>query len=207
MNAVQWFDNARIYHIMVDRFNGGWQSPPKSVDDFCGGNLRGVIEKLDYIKNLGFNAIMLTPFLETASYHGYHTLSYDRVDSHFGNWDDFAELLSYAHDKGLRVICDFVPNHCSYWSKIFQEALMTNKGKHRDWFFFHKDERDEYVSFLNYPDLPKFNLENSEAAKYLVSKAERLASMGVDGFRIDHAMGQPFSFLKYLYRTIKKHSC
>lgn len=203
MNEIQWFDNARIYHIMVDRFNGGWQTPPPSVNDFCGGTLQGVIDKLDYIKYLGFNTIMLTPFLKTAGYHGYHTLSYDEVEPHFGTWEIFQNLLNAAHEKGLRVICDFVPNHCFYWSDIFQEALLNKGGKHRDWFFFKKADSDDYVSFLNLPDLPKFNLENPGAAKYMVSKAERLAQMGVDGFRIDHAIGQPFSFLKYLRQTLK----
>ena len=136
MNEIQWFDNARIYHIMVDRFNGGWQTPPPSVNDFCGGTLQGVIDKLDYIKCLGFNTIMLTPFLKTAGYHGYHTLSYDEVDPHFGTWEIFQNLLNVAHEKGLRVICDFVPNHCFYWSDVFQEALLNKGGKHRDWFFF-----------------------------------------------------------------------
>lgn len=203
MNEIQWFDNARIYHIMVDRFNGGWQTPPPSVNDFCGGTLQGVIDKLDYIKYLGFNTIMLTPFLKTAGYHGYHTLSYDEVEPHFGTWEIFQNLLNFAHEKGLRVICDFVPNHCFYWSDVFQEALLSKGGKHRDWFFFQKADSDDYVSFLNLPDLPKFNLENPGAAKYMVSKAERLAQMGVDGFRIDHAIGQPFSFLKYLRQTLK----
>ena len=58
MNEIQWFDKARIYHIMVDRFNGGWQTPPPSVNDFCGGTLQGVIDKLDYIKCLGFNTMI-----------------------------------------------------------------------------------------------------------------------------------------------------
>lgn len=203
MKGIQWFDNARIYHVMVDRFNGGWQNPPASINDFCGGNLRGVIDKLDYIKSLGFNAIMLTPFLMTAGYHGYHTLSYDEVDPRFGTWDDFRELLAKAHDREMRVICDFVPNHCHYRCAVFQESLLSNGGKHRDWFFFTKEENDEYVSFLNLPDLPKFNLESKGAANFMISKAVRLAEMGVDGFRIDHAIGQPFSFLKHLRQTLK----
>ena len=73
MNNAVWFDNIRIYHLLIDRFNGGWQTPPKSENVFCGGNLQGVIDKLDYIKELGFNAIMLSPIFKTANYHGYHT--------------------------------------------------------------------------------------------------------------------------------------
>ena len=203
MNDTQWFDKIRIYHIFLDRFNGGWSIPPVSVNDFCGGNLRGVIDKLDDIKSLGFNAIMLSPFYKTASYHGYHTQSFDEVDPHFGTWEDFQKLVSKAHETGLRVVCDFVPNHCSCWNPIFQAALIKNGGVNRDWFFFPNEGSDDYVSFLNLPELPKINLTNREAARYVILKAIKLAKMGVDGFRIDHALGQPFSFLKSLRLSLK----
>ena len=88
-----WFDQIRIYHLLIDRFNGGWQVPPKSENVFCGGNLQGVIGKLDYIKNLGFNAIMLSPIFKSANYHGYHTLNFEDVDPHLGTWDDYRQLL------------------------------------------------------------------------------------------------------------------
>ena len=196
MNKTLWFDNIRIYHLLIDRFNGGWQVPPVSVNEFCGGNLQGVIDKLDYIKNLGFTAIMLSPIYKTQNYHGYHTLNYDEVDPHFGTWEDYQQLLDQAHDKGLKIICDFVPNHCWYQAPLFEESLLKNGGKHRDWFFFPKEGSDEFVSFLGFGDLPKFNLTNPEVVRFMIDKAERLAHMGVDAFRIDHALGQPFSFLK-----------
>ena len=105
-----WFDNIRIYHLLIDRFNGGWQVPPKSENGrmdlnnvFCGGNLQGVIEKLDYIKDLGFTAIMLSPIFKSANYHGYHTLNFEEVDPHFGSWEDYQKLLDQAHDKGLKM--------------------------------------------------------------------------------------------------------
>ena len=79
-----WFDNIRIYHLLIDRFNGGWQVPPKSENLFCGGNLQGVIDKLDYIKDQGFNAVMLSPIFKSANYHGYHTLNFEDVDPHLG---------------------------------------------------------------------------------------------------------------------------
>jgi len=196
MDKTIWFDNIRIYHLLIDRFNGGWQMPPASKNEFCGGTLQGVIEKLDYIKDLGFTAIMLSPIYKTQNYHGYHTLNFDEVDPHFGSWEDYQELLDQAHDKGLRIICDFVPNHCWYLAPLFQETLLTNGGKHRDWFFYPHEGSDEFVSFLGFGDLPKFNLTNPEVVHFMIDKAERLARMGVDAFRIDHALGQPFSFLQ-----------
>lgn len=197
-----WFDNIRIYHLLIDRFNGGWQVPPKSENVFCGGNLQGVIEKLDYIKDLGFNAIMLSPIFKTANYHGYHTLNFEEVDPHYGTWKDYQQLLDQAHDKGLKIICDFVPNHCWYEAPIFAESLMKNGGKHRDWFFF-KEGTDEFVSFLGFGDLPKFNLTTPEVVSFMIDKAEKLARMGVDAFRIDHALGQPHSFLKSLRESLQ----
>ena len=202
-NNASWFDDIRIYHLLIDRFNGGWQVPPKSENVFCGGNLRGVIEKLDYIKNLGFNAIMLSPIFKSANYHGYHTLNFDEVDPHFGSWDDYQLLLDTAHAKGLRIICDFVPNHCWYQAPLFEASLLKNGGKHRDWFFFKSDNSDEFVSFLGFGDLPKFNLTNPEVASFMIDKAERLVRMGVDAFRIDHALGQPHAFLQQFRQSMQ----
>jgi glycosidase len=201
-NESLWFDGIRIYHLLIDRFNGGWQIPPKSENVFCGGTLQGVTEKLDYIKELGFNAIMLSPIFKTANYHGYHTLNFDEVDPHYGTWEDYQQLLDQAHDKGMRVICDFVPNHCWYEAPMFQESLLKNGGKHRDWFWYKNEDSDEFVSFLGFGDLPKFNLKNPEVAGFMIDKAEKLARMGVDAFRIDHAMGQPFEFLKQLRESV-----
>ena len=196
MDKALWFDNVRIYHLLIDRFNGGWQKPPKSENVFCGGNLQGVIEKLDYIKDLGFTAIMLSPIFKSANYHGYHTLSFEDVDPHFGTWQDYQQLLDIAHAKGLRIICDFVPTHCWYQAPVFVQSLLKNGGKNRDWFFYPNEDSDEFVSFLGFGDLPKFNLTNPEVVSFMIEKAEKLARMGVDAFRIDHALGQPHSFLK-----------
>jgi glycosidase len=199
-----WFDNIRIYHLLIDRFNGGWQVPPKSENVFCGGNLQGVIDKLDYIKGLGFTAIMLSPIFKTANYHGYHTTDFDEVDPHFGTWEDYQRLLDLAHDKGMRIICDFVPNHCWYQAPLFEESLLKNGGKHRDWFFYKNEGSDEFVSFLGFGDLPKFNLTNPEVVRFMIDKAEKFARMGVDAFRIDHALGQPHSFLQSLRESLEK---
>ena len=198
-----WFDHIRIYHLLIDRFNGGWQVPPKSENLFCGGNLQGVIDKLDYIQDLGFNAVMLSPIFKSANYHGYHTLNFEDVDPHLGTWEDYQRLLDKAHDMGMKIICDFVPNHCWYEAPLFEASLLKNGGKHRDWFFYPKENSDEFVSFLGFGDLPKFNLTNPEVVGFMIDKAEKLARMGVDAFRIDHALGQPHSFLQRLRQSVQ----
>ena len=152
--------------------------PPKSENLFCGGNLQGVIDKLDYIKDLGFNAVMLSPIFKSANYHGYHTLNFEDVDPHLGTWEDYQRLLDKAHGMGMKIICDFVPNHCWYEAPIFEASLLKNGGKHRDWFFYPKENSDEFV-------------------------AEKLARMGVNAFRIDHALGQPHSFLQRLRQSLQ----
>ena len=198
-----WFDNIRIYHLLIDRFNGGWQVPPKSENLFCGGNLQGVIDKLDYIKDQGFNAVMLSPIFKSANYHGYHTLNFEDVDPHLGTWENYQCLLDKAHGMGMKIICDFVPNHCWYEAPLFEASLLKNGGKHRDWFFYPKENSDEFVSFLGFGDLPKFNLTNPEVVGFMIDKAEKLARMGVDAFRIDHALGQPHSFLQRLRQSVQ----
>ena len=177
--------------------------PPKSENLFCGGNLQGVIDKLDYIKDLGFNAVMLSPIFKSANYHGYHTLNFEDVDPHLGTWEDYQRLLDRAHGMGMKIICDFVPNHCWYEAPLFEASLLKNGGKHRDWFFYPKENSDEFVSFLGFGDLPKFNLTNPEVVGFMIDKAEKLARMGVDAFRIDHALGQPHSFLQRLRQSVQ----
>lgn len=189
-----------IYHLMIDRFNGEWTKPPKSVNDFVGGNINGITDKLMYIKKQGYNAIMLTPFYKSASYHGYHITDYEKVDEHFGDWEAFKILVIQAHLNGLKILCDFVPNHCHEQHPFFQDALKN--GKKRDWFYFRND--NSYAHFLGHCELPKLNLKNQETVNYLKNVATELALCGVDGIRIDHAIGVPFDFLRLLRASVKR---
>ncbi len=196
--------NMRIYHIMVDRFNGTWTTAPANQNKFLGGNLKGVIDKLDYIQSLGYNAIMLTPIYSTDAYHGYHITDYSNIDTHFGDWSVFAELVKEAHGRNMKVICDFVPNHCHASNPIFQDALNNKDSNYRGWFYFDASRKGDYVSYQNYPDLPKFNLYNKDAADYMISRAVDMINRGVDGLRIDHAVGAPFDFLRNLRQEVKR---
>lgn len=199
-------NNWRIYHIMVDRFcNPEMPLPADCVEnEFLGGNLEGVMSKLPYIKELGFNAIMLSPVLKTNAYHGYHTTNFDEIDEHFGSWEVFSRLVNEAHTIGISVIADCVLNHCHYSNPVFQNALTSHIGLKRDWFFFNGRKSDDYTSYMNLPDLPKFNLNNPDAECFMINKVIRLARTGIDGIRLDHAIGLPFSFLHQLCKTLHR---
>lgn len=199
-----WWHRASIYQIMIDRFNGSWIAPPNSEDRYIGGTLRGIMDKLEYIKSLGYDTVLLTPIFKSAAYHGYHTVSFDQIDSHFGTWIEFCHLVDAVHDKGMRIICDYVPNHCHISNPLFIEASSNPKSDKRDWFYFEDNSPYNYTCFLHYKELPKFNLTNDDASDYLIQVAEKLVHCGVDGLRIDHVIGLPFAFLKRLRIRLKR---
>lgn len=196
------WENLRIYHIIIDRFYGKWNSL-KDEKGFLGGTIRGIIEKIDYIKDMGYNSILLTPVFKSDAYHGYHTIDFETIDEHFGSWKDFDELVDTLHQKGMRLLCDYVPNHCYINHPFFQSALNDPDSPYRGWFYFDTSRKGEYVSYQKFPDLPKFNLYNDTAADYLISIAIMLAKKGVDGLRIDHVIGVPFDFLVKLRKKVK----
>jgi len=203
MKHKAWFRKAFIYQVFVDRFFGCKQTENKP--DFLGGNLSGITQKLDYLSQLGINAIWLSPFYKTDKYHGYHITDFWEVEPRFGNKTDLLKLIQTAHEKGIRIIADFVPNHCSVNHPFFIDAITNKQSKYRHWFIFEKWP-DEYLCFLDYTELPKFNLKNKEVANYFVQTASYWLSLGIDGFRIDHIIGPPHTFWKDFSRSIyKKH--
>lgn len=88
-----------IYQIVTDRFARTSDTGTCNFNKYCGGNYRGIINKLDYIKGMGFNAIWISPILENLedSYHGYHTTNFYKLNDHFGSETDFKELISLCH--------------------------------------------------------------------------------------------------------------
>lgn len=193
-----------IYQILIDRFNGGWTVPPQNANNFLGGNIYGIIDKLDDIKALGATSIWLSPFFKSQAYHGYHITNYELLDFHFAKETDLSYekndlkvLIDSAHKTGIKIIADFVPNHCHYNHPFFQDAINNPKtSKYRDWFYFKSPNSSECLHFLGYNELQKFNLDNPETKNYFINIGEKLSNLGVDGFRIDHVLGIPKHFLK-----------
>ncbi len=201
VTGISWFRDAIVYHILVDRFAGydTTRDPLKPV--FLGGNLNGICQKLDYLVDLGINTIWLSPVNKTNAYHGYHITDYYSTDERFGTKDELKNLIEKAHKKNIRVILDFVPNHCSVQHPYFKQALADKKSRYRKWFYF-SFTGDKYLCFLNFHDLPKINLDFPEARKHIIGAARKWIALGADGYRLDHAVGPSHDFWKAFRREI-----
>ncbi len=196
-----WTERAVIYQVFVDRFNPGkgkkWLQSTNLMKPF-GGTLRGVIEKLDTIKDLGFNTIWLTPIFASPSHHGYDISDYMRIEPRVGTEADLRELLDQAHAKGMRVLLDFVANHCSNQHASFQAALAGDESA-RPWFKWQGFP--EYEGFYGVPEMPCLNLEpGSPARAHLLEVARYWLKFGADGYRLDYANGPAREFwVEFLY--------
>ena len=142
----EWVKHAIFYQIFPDRFYNGDPNndPPKTVEwgskptrnNFFGGDLRGIIEKLPYLKELGITAIYLTPIFKSKTNHKYDVIDYMKIDEHFGDINTLKELVSKAHKNGIKIILDGVFNHSSkdFWA--FKDILeKQEKSKYLNWYF------------------------------------------------------------------------
>ncbi|MHB8770999.1 MAG: alpha-amylase family glycosyl hydrolase [Syntrophales bacterium] len=202
MASTDWFRNAIIYHLLIDRF-AGYSSPEGLRAEFLGGNLPALAEKLPYLEELGINTLWLSPFCKTSAYHGYHVTDFFQVEPRFGTPDDLKRLIARAHAADIRVITDFVPNHCSRSHPFFQEAQQNRHSRYFSWFLF-TGWPDRYLCFLDVPELPKLNLDYPEARDHIVSAAKKWFSFGLDGFRLDHVIGPTHAFWKHFRAEIRR---
>lgn len=198
----EWVKSAVFYQIFPDRFARSahyecpgsfqnWGSEP-ATNGFCGGNLRGIIEKLDYIQKLGANALYLCPIFKSAANHRYHTVDYLEIDPVLGTLKDFDALVSEVHGRGMRIILDGVFNHCSRGFFPFLSVMEEGEASpYRNWFHIHSFPVKAYAGKPNYEcwwgmaPLPKFNTDNPEVREYLLHVAEYWTKRGIDGWRLD----------------------
>lgn len=191
-----WSRQALVYHVFIDRFypgNGKTWNKTSGPGDFFGGTLRGVIDKLDYIQSLGFNTIWLSPFFKTTSHHGYNASDYYTVEPRLGTNTDLKELLEKAHERGMRVLLDFVANHWSKDYPTFREAQNKPDSPYHDWYIW-KHWPDDYECYFNVKELPKINLKHGPARQYILEVARHWLRVGFDGYRLDFANGPSHDF-------------
>jgi neopullulanase len=193
-----------FYHIFPDRFAKSarvkkpqhlepWDSLPTTYG-FKGGDLLGVVEHLDYLTDLGINAIYFCPIFQSTANHRYHTYDYYQVDPILGGNAAFKVLLDEAHKRGIRIVLDGVFNHASRGFYQFNHTLENGAASpYIDWFTFHTFPLHAYDDFgpMGYngwwalKTLPKFNHANPQVREFLFHVVEYWIEQGIDGWRLD----------------------
>ncbi len=209
-----WLYDSVLYQVFPDRFARSeraderetpewaipaqWSDPvdpvmPARSQQFYGGDLDGVIEKLDHLTSLGVNLLYLTPVFPAASNHRYDAASFDRVDPLLGGDDAYVRLVDAAHARGIRVIGDLTSNHSGDSHEWFQAALHHPGAPEEEFYYFTDDANSEYVSWLGYASLPKFDWSSGELRTRFVTGEDSVVAkwlkppFNADGWRIDVA--------------------
>jgi neopullulanase len=199
-----WVRDAIFYQIFPDRFARSpdvpkpdnlqpWGAPP-TFYGFQGGDLIGIVEKLDYLTDLGINAIYLNPVFQSASNHRYHTYDYYRVDPLLGGNEALRQLLDAAHARDIRVILDGVFNHASRGFFQFNHILECGpESPYIDWFrvkefplnAYDMSGPPNYDAWWNLHPLPKLNTDHPAVRRFIFDVARHWIEFGADGWRLD----------------------
>jgi len=200
----EWVKHAVFYQIFPDRFARSarlpkpahlepWEDPPTALG-YKGGDLLGVLERLDYLQDLGVTALYFNPIFQSACNHRYHTHDYLRVDPLLGGDAAFQTLLAECKRRGLRVVLDGVFNHASRGFFQFNDVLENGAASPwLDWFYFYElppnaydpTRKPGYKAWFDLPALPKFNTDNAQVREYLMQVGEHWIRQGIDGWRLD----------------------
>ena len=236
-----WFHGRVMYQIFVDRFfcgegevgtrddvvmNEDWengipqfverQGEPVKNNMFFGGNLWGVIQKLDYLKSLGVGVIYLNPIFKAYSNHKYDTGDYFEIDSMFGGKPAFDALIKKAAELDIKIILDGVFNHTGDNSLYFDKygeyggvgAYSDENSKYSGWYSF-TGSRDSYDSWWGIKILPRLNHANDECRRYFTGKngvGAEYIKQGIAGWRLDVADELSDGFLDEFCETVKEAS-
>ena len=222
-SVPEWARGAVIYQIFPDRFYNAdktndppnskrWGELPVTEDTFYGGDLRGIIEKISYLSELGIDAIYLTPIFSSPSPHKYDTSDYYQIDPHFGDFETFKELVDKCHERNIKVILDGVFDHCGYNFWAFQDVVQKGrKSKYRKWFRIY----DFPIRTHPQPTyetwgkgiwwMPRLLTENPEVKKYLIKVAVYwIEKAGIDGWRLDVASEVDHDFWREFRKAVKR---
>lgn len=225
-----WVHQTVWYQIFPERFYNGdvsndpenalaWGSEKPTRENFFGGDLQGIIDKLDYLEELGINGLYLCPIFTSPSNHKYDTVDYYEIDPHFGDKRIFRELVEKAHERGMRVMLDAVFNHLGASAHQWQDVILHGEeSDYANW--FHIDtfpprytavENSENAKNLTYdtfnfnPHMPKLNTANPEVQRYLLDIATYwIREFDIDGWRLDVANEVDHHFWKKFHETVLK---
>lgn len=237
-----WYKEGVIYQIFVDRFFNGnedgsilnpkrnsfiyadWSDNPMYIKDtsgriirwdFYGGNLKGVIKKLDYLKSLGVSIIYLNPIFKSSSCHKYDTADYEEIDEMFGTTETFQMLCKEAAKVGIRIILDGVFSHTGADSKYFNKfnnyeelgAFQSPESKYYKWFSFI-EYPNKYECWWGIDNQPNVNELEPSYVEYMVkgenSIIKKWMDIGASGWRLDVADELPDEFIKMIKSKMKE---
>ncbi|AYF99743.1 glycoside hydrolase family 13 protein [Lactococcus allomyrinae] len=243
--APAWYRDAVFYQIFPDRFYNGNEegkiSHPKPNSfiygstsdtpfyvkeengdiarwDFFGGNIRGIIKKIPYLKELGVNAIYLNPIFSGTSNHRYDTNDYLEIDTMLGDEAEFKELIGLLHDEGMHLILDGVFSHVGKNSRYFnisgsygddEGAAKNPDSPYFSWFKFNNYPFD-YKSWWGIKDLPEIDKDNESFREFIYGEKESVLTkwnqLGIDGWRLDVADELPDTFIRGIRKNLNRYS-
>lgn len=237
----EWFSGSIMYQIFPDRFFNGeengeflgnrddiikrnWGEVPYYkpeqfggtylANDFFGGNLRGIAEKIQYIAELGVDVIYLNPIFKAYSNHRYDTGDYMQIDEILGTQKDFEELCKKAEEYGIRIILDGVFNHTGSNSRYFNKdgkydtvgAYQSEESEYYDWYSF-SEWPEKYEAWWGIKTLPGVREESESFREYILTNPDSVIKhwikAGASGWRLDVVDELPDSFVKLLRKEAK----
>ena len=188
-----------VYQVLTDRFarSDGQAGACGNLSGYCGGNYQGMIQQLDYIKGMGFDAIWISPIVKNMAggYHGYWATNWEDVNENFGTADDLKALVSAAHEKDIWVMVDVVANHVAPIGDDFSQIYPLNKSEH-----YHSDcdinwDDRNSVENCRLAGLPDLNQDNDYVRGYLKDWVKNIVTeYDFDGIRIDTIPEVPADF-------------
>lgn len=238
-STPDWFKGGVMYQIFPDRFYKAGNCPTASEkilrndwggqpsfrpnergkvlnNDFFGGNLNGVTEKLDYLESLNVSVIYFNPIFEAYSNHRYDTGDYMKIDPLLGTTEDFERLVLEAKKRGIRVILDGVFNHTGDNSRYFNKygkydsvgAYQSQSSPYADWYTFRQFPND-YESWWGIDVLPAINEKSPSYREFICGEDGVLCKWlrcGIGGYRLDVADELPGFFLQEIRRAVKNEN-
>ncbi|BCZ49192.1 alpha-amylase [Clostridium gelidum] len=229
-----WYKEGVVYQILIDRFYNGnedktinspkknsfiygrWDDNPMYIKDgfgkiarwdFYGGNIKGIIKKLDYIKSLGANIIQLSPVFKSSSCHKYDTGNYELIDEMFGTNNEFKELCVVAESKGIRIILEIVLSYTSSDSKYFNKlgnyneigAYQSPNSKYHEWYKFTRYPY-QYESWWGIAERPNINSMENGYMDYIINNnnsiIKKWIELGCSGWRLNVIDELPDEFIE-----------
>lgn len=235
-----WAKGKIMYHIFIDRYKRGSSEKLKPMSrrfiynsfedemiigpkdgiwnaDFYGGDLKGIIDTLDYIKSLGVTILYLSPIVWSQSNHRYDTSDYEQVDPYAGCNEDLTLLCQKAHEKGMKVILDAVFNHTGNDSKYFNEyntfnnigAFQSTESPYASFYKKHQENGKTYYHYWwGMPNLPVCDGYSKTWQDYITGKngvIDKWFKLGIDGLRLDVADELTDNFIEKIRVAVKRN--